>query len=94
MRSINVQIQLLSILRACLPEGAERGQATVELPEGATLNDLFDQLRLERCLSGAASFAEQLDSWQISLNGAFTQDLDQILRDQDKVIVFPHIAGG
>lgn len=91
---MRVQVQLFANLRECLPEGAERGRAVVELPQGASLSDLFDSLGVERCTSSGRSFAEQVSAWQISVNGEFTQDLHLVLSDEDQVIVFPHMAGG
>ncbi|MBN1148202.1 MAG: MoaD/ThiS family protein [Anaerolineales bacterium] len=90
---MKVQVQLFANLRECLPEGAERGRASVDLPEGTSLLDLFDALGVERCMS-SGSFVEQASAWQISVNDVFTQDLHLALRDGDRVIVFPHMAGG
>jgi len=45
----------------------------VELAEGACLGDLFDELSVDRCLSGGKRFSEMLGSWQISVNGEFTE---------------------
>jgi molybdopterin converting factor small subunit len=91
---MQVHVQLFANLRDCLPEGSQRGKALVELPEPASLADLFDFLGVERCISGSNSFEEQLSAWQISLNGEFTQDLGASLHEGDQVIVFPHMAGG
>ena len=91
---MDVNIQLFSILRECLPEGSERGRAVVVLQEGSRLMDLFDALDLKRCLSEGKDFVEQLNSWQISLNGEFLNDINVVLKDGDLVIIFPHMAGG
>ena len=91
---MKVNVQLFSILRECLPKDAERGRLSVELAEGACLGDLFDELSVDRCLSGGKRFSEMLGSWQISVNGEFTEDLSRALQPGDSVIVFPHMAGG
>ena len=91
---MDVHVQLFSILRECLPEGSQRGRGIIALQEGSRLRDLFDALNLKRCLSDGKDFAEQLDSWQISLNGEFLDDIDIVLEEGDQVIVFPHMAGG
>ena len=91
---MKIQVQLFANLRECLPEGAERGRASIDLPEGGCLVDLFDALGVERCMSGGASFVEQASAWQISVNGEFTHDIHLTLYDGDQVIVFPHMAGG
>jgi len=91
---LKVNVQLFSILRECLPKEAERGRLSVEVSEGACLSDLFDDLGVDRCLSGGKHFAEMLGSWQVSVNGEFTEDLSRELHPEDTVIVFPHMAGG
>jgi molybdopterin converting factor small subunit len=91
---MKVYIQLFSTLRDCLPPEAERGRASLDLPEGASLEALFDQLGVERCLGKGQTFAAQIDSWQVSVNGEFTRDLSRALQDGDQVVVFPHMAGG
>lgn len=89
-----IQVQLFSNLRECLPDDAQRGRASVHLHQGAVLSDLFEYLDMDRCLGAGRTFAEQVGSWQISVNGEFTQDLNLLLRDGDQVIVFPHMVGG
>jgi molybdopterin converting factor small subunit len=91
---LKINVQLFSILRECLPKEAERGRTSIELPEGACLDDLFDHLGVDRCLSGGKRFAKMLGSWQVSVNGEFTEDLSRELHAGDTVIVFPHMAGG
>ncbi len=91
---MKIHVQLFSTLRDCLPPEAERGRLSLELSEGASLDDLFQRLGVDACLNPGKSFAAQLDSWQISVNGEFTRDLGRILREGDQVVVFPHMAGG
>ena len=91
---MQVDIQLFSFLRDCLPPGATRGRVTVELAAGATLQDLLDHLELNRCLSGGRRLEDELDSWQVSVNGDFVVDLDRELQPGDQILVFPHLAGG
>lgn len=93
-RSIQVTVQVFSYLRNCLPPGAERGRVVVDLPEYADLRVLFDQLGFDRCLPGGRRLIDELDSWQVSLNGEFVLDLARELRAGDQVLIFPHIAGG
>lgn len=91
---MQVEVQLFSFLRDCLPPDTERGRITVELSAGNTVDDLFKQLELNRCLPGDRSLEAELDSWQISVNGEFVSDLSRVLQPGDQVLVFPHMAGG
>ncbi len=91
---MKINVQLFSTLRECLPPATERGRLMVDLPVGASLQVLFDRLGVERCLGSGKTFAGQIDSWQISVNGEFTRDLGRLLQEGDQVIVFPHMAGG
>jgi molybdopterin converting factor small subunit len=91
---MKIQVQLFANLRECLPDHAERGRAVVEILDGSSLRDLFDHLGVDQCLGQNISLADQIESWQLSVNGEFTQDLDRVLMDRDQVIVFPHMAGG
>jgi molybdopterin converting factor small subunit len=89
-----IQVQLFAHLRDCLPLDAERGKAQIEIPTQASLLDLFSCLEIERCLGEGKTIVDQIESWQISVNGEFTQDFEYVLKDGDQVIVFPHMAGG
>jgi len=93
-RSIQVTVQVFAYLRDCLPAGVERGRIVVDVPEHADLRALFDYLGFDRCLPGDRRLVDELDSWQVSLNGEFVLDLKHELRSGDQVLVFPHIAGG
>lgn len=87
---IQVQVQLFSTLRACLPPGSERGKATISLPEGATLRDLLTQLGVDEYLGYEAAQS----GWQMMVSHQPVLDLQHVLQDGDQVMVFPAIAGG
>jgi molybdopterin converting factor small subunit len=91
---MQVVVQVFSFLRDCLPPGAERGRVTVELPEGASVQNLFAQLELNRCLPDGRRLEDELNSWQVSVNGEFVFDLNGELQSGDRVLVFPSLAGG
>lgn len=91
---MQVEVQLFSFLRDCLPKGAERGRMTVELKAGNTVKDLFDLLQIDRCMPDGRHLANELHSWQVSVNGEFLSDLSRELKPGDQVLVFPHMAGG
>ena len=91
---MQVHVQLFSILRDCLPPGSELSQATVSLPEGATLADLATHLGIDRHLGCAATELIATASWQVLLSGQFELDMGRVLQDSDEVRIFPPISGG
>jgi molybdopterin converting factor small subunit len=91
---MQIDVQLFSILRPCLPECAERGQATITLPEGATLADLVTHLGIDRRLGCGAAELISGAGWQVLVSHQFEPDMGRVLRDGDKVCIFPPIAGG
>jgi hypothetical protein len=70
---MQIHVQLFSILRDCLPAGSERGQATVNLPEGATLADLVSRLGIDRHLGCNAAELTATASWQVLVSGQFAK---------------------
>jgi molybdopterin converting factor small subunit len=91
---MQIHVQLFSILRDCLPPGSERGQATVSLPDGATLADLASHLGIDRYLGCDAAELTATASWQVLVLGQFELDMDRVLQDGDEVRIFPPISGG
>lgn len=90
---MKVHAKLFSILRECLPPGAARSEATVELPEGACLTDLIVHLGIDRRLGHPAQALSAV-GWQVLVNGQFELDMSRALADGDHVQIFPPIAGG
>jgi sulfur carrier protein ThiS len=76
-----VHVKLFSRFRQLLPREA-RGEAQVQVPEGATVAQLLDQLGVEGRV--------QL----ISINGRPEPNRDRTLHDGDRVRVFPFGVGG
>ncbi|HSJ53192.1 MAG TPA: MoaD/ThiS family protein [Anaerolineae bacterium] len=91
---MQIHVQLLSILRNCLPPGAERGQATVTLPANATLADLVTHLGIDRYLGLPTGDIISRANWQIRVSGQFEMDMERVLQDGDEVCVFPPVSGG
>jgi molybdopterin converting factor small subunit len=91
---MQIHVQLFSILRDCLPAGAERGQATVTLPEGATLTDLVTHLGIDEYLGYGASELTSRANWQVMVSGQFELDMERRLRHGDEVRIFPPVSGG
>ena len=78
---MQVHVRLFSRLREHLPREA-RGEATVEVPEAATVADLLAHLGIVERVK------------LISINGQRETDLDRILHDGDQVRIFPIVVGG
>jgi molybdopterin converting factor small subunit len=91
---MQIHVQLFSILRDCLPPDAERGHATVRLPEGSTLTDLVSHLGIDRHLGYGAAELTSRASWQVMISGRFELDMGRALQDGDEVRIFPPISGG
>jgi sulfur carrier protein ThiS len=78
---MHVHVKLFSRFRGYLPTET-RGEATVELPTGATVGDLFAHLGI----SGRVKL--------ITINDKPEIDRERILYDGDAVRVFPIVVGG
>ena len=91
---MQIQVQLLSILRECLPRDSERGQVVVTLPLEATLADLVAHLGVDRYLGFAAEDIVRKAGWQVMVSGQFEMDMGRVLQDGDEVRIFPPVAGG
>jgi molybdopterin converting factor small subunit len=91
---MKIQVQLFSFLRNCLPPGAERGKAMVELPDGATLADLVTHLGIDQRLGYEATDVGSKAGWQVMVSGKYEADMGRVLQDGDQVGIFPPISGG
>jgi sulfur carrier protein ThiS len=80
-RSMHVQVKLYSRFRELLP-GEARGEATVQLPHGATVTDLLEHLGV----SGRVKL--------ITVNGERQSEWARPLNDGDRVRVLPFAVGG
>jgi molybdopterin converting factor small subunit len=82
IRSImQVHVKLYSLFREHLPREA-RGEAILDLADGATVDDLVGQLGITRKVK------------LITVNGERDIDRSQPLRDGDSVRIFPFVVGG
>ena len=77
---IEIHLQLYSILREKLPPES-KGQAVLQLNDGASLQDLFDELDITRRVV-------------ISVNDEHESDASRRLQDGDRVKIFSSISGG
>jgi len=79
--TMTVHVKLFSRFRRHLPNEAQ-GEANVELPEGATVAQLLDQLQI--------SSRVQL----VSVNGEPEPDRERVLQQDDSIRIFPFVVGG
>ena len=91
---MQIEVELFSILRRCLPPEIKRGRLAVPLPESATLRDLVSHLRLDTCLGTTANGFAAETAWQILVNGAFESNIARVLQDGDEIQIFPPMVGG
>ena len=77
---IKINLQLYSILREKLPQDA-KGQAVLQLNHGTSLQDLLEELEINRKVV-------------ISVNDDHESDLSRRLQDGDRVKIFSSIGGG
>ena len=82
---MTVQVRLFGEFREHLPEGSVGGRAKVELPEGATVFTLVEQLGLPYEAEEGVLVAAVNDE---------VADLRAPLADGDVVSMFPPLAGG
>lgn len=79
---ITVHVKLFATLRPYRP-GLGLGEALpVDLPEGATIDDLIQQLGLPR------------DEVKVVFVNALFREPDYVLADGDEVGIFPPVGGG
>jgi molybdopterin converting factor small subunit len=78
---MHVRVKLFSRFREYLPSEA-RGEAKVELQDGATVADLLDHLSIVQRVK------------LITINDEPQSDREQLLYDGDIVRIFPVVVGG
>ena len=78
---MHVHVKLYSRFRRHLPTEA-RGEATVELPDGATVDELLGQLGIVKPVK------------LITINGQQETDRGRPLGEGDSVRLFPIVVGG
>jgi molybdopterin converting factor small subunit len=93
---MRIRLQLFSFLRECAPPDAKHGEAVVSFPDfpQATLADLIARLGLDRRLNVSAGDFVKETSCQVMLNGCAQRDMQKELSDDDRVEIFPPVAGG
>ena len=77
---LEIHLQLYSVLREKLPPEA-KGQAVLQVKDGAILQDLLDRLEITRKVV-------------ISVNEEHESDVSRRLQDGDQIKMFSSISGG
>ncbi len=83
--TITVQVRLFSRFRTIVPAEAQ-GRTSVQLPAGASVSQLLDALDLGSGEHGRVRL--------VSVNDQPQPDPDYVLRDGDRVRIFPFVVGG
>jgi sulfur carrier protein ThiS len=76
---LEVKLTLHGILRDYLPRKA-KGKTTLNLPDGATVDDVAEQLEIKQNVSAAVNGVEV--------------ETNHVLQDGEDLHMFRHIAGG
>lgn len=79
---MRIQLNLYASLGSHLPEKAEGNTCTIEVPEGVAVRDILEQLHIGLEIPKI-----------IFLNGIHA-GLDDVIKNGDRLAVFPPIAGG
>ena len=79
---MKIQVELYATLSKFLPPGAEGRKAMLELPEGSTIAELLNQLKIPTEMTAL-----------LMVNGTH-QPPDTALKDGETIAIFPPLAGG
>jgi molybdopterin converting factor small subunit len=79
---VKLEVHLFATLGPYLPDGAQGDGAVMALPDGATVHDVVDALRIPPDLPFMAV-----------VNG-HDADLDHVLAEGDVISMFPPLVGG
>jgi len=80
--SITIEVALFATLRKYHPAGSDKGPVWMDVPEGTTVGGLLDILGIP---------AQQAKMAFISSRQG---EDDRVIRDGERVAIFPPIAGG
>jgi molybdopterin converting factor small subunit len=79
---MKVKVQLYALLAKYLPSNAKDKTAIMELPEGASVKEILQELKIPEAMP------------KILLVNGRHAELDKQLAEGDAVSIFPPIAGG
>jgi|GEM_PF-206693 len=94
-KSVRVYLRVFSYLREYLPPPSNAyGEVEFELPDQATLKDLFIALGFERRLGMRIFDSEVGYTFQVLVNRMAVNDYAHPLANGDEIVLFPPMAGG
>ena len=79
---IEVELKLFGSLRRFLKDGQIDEKGLIQINDGSTIEDIIKNLNIDR------------DETKIILVNGRPCELDSILRDDDRVVIFPAVVGG
>jgi len=80
---MKISVKLIATYRKLLPEGTKGNKIEIDVPIGATVEDVLNQ------------FGVPLDeSTAIAVNGFTTLPLSTVLKEGDELAAFNAVAGG
>jgi len=79
---MKVEMRLYASLQDYLPDKGEGYVCSVELPDGSTIQDLFEKFNIP------------VDAVKVMFRNGLHARADEILKDGDRVGAFPPVAGG
>ena len=79
---MRIEVRLFATLTAFLPPDSREGAATLDIPDGSTVRDVFRQLGIPSDLE------------RVALVNGGDEIADRPLQTGDVVTVFPPLAGG
>ncbi|MEK6222626.1 MAG: MoaD/ThiS family protein [Chloroflexota bacterium] len=77
---MRIQVKLYGILRDQLP-AAQKGETELELPEGADIQSLLNQLKISRRV-------------EVAINEDIETEYVHVLKEGDQVHIFTAVGGG
>lgn len=92
---MNIHVQVFSYLREYLPPNSSSGgELDLDMPEGATLKDLFVTLGIDRQMGNHIFSTQVHNTFQVMVNQTAVNDYAHPLSEGDRVVMFPPMAGG
>ncbi|GAB4482168.1 MAG: hypothetical protein Kow0088_24930 [Anaerolineales bacterium] len=92
---MKISVRVFSFLRENLSVATnERGEAELELPDGATLKDLFLTLGIDRQMKDDLFSGSVQRAFQVMIDGQVIYDFAYKLQTGQQVILFPPMSGG
>ena len=79
---IEVELKLFGNLRRFLKDGQIDEKGLIQINDGSTIEDIIKNLNIDR------------DETKIILVNGRPCELDSVLRDDDRVVIFPAVVGG